>query len=64
MYGSGVRIGMTTTIVLLRPILQVLIVGLTACTVGVAGSSLPGTVARHAVAATSLTYVATTLDSA
>ena len=64
MYWSGVRIGMTTTVALLRPILQVLIVGLTACAVEVAGSTMPGAVARLTVAATRLAAVASTLGSA
>ena len=64
MCGSGVKIGMATTVVLLRPILQVLIVGLAACTVVVAGTSMPGTVARRAVTAARLTAAATALGSA
>ena len=46
-YGNGVRIGRATTVVLLRPILQVLPVDLTAWSVGVAGTTMPGSVARH-----------------
>ena len=64
MYWSGVRIGMTTTVALLRPILQVLIVGLTACAVEVAGAALPGTVARHAVASTRLAAASAASGSA
>ena len=64
MCGSGVKIGMATTVVLLRPILLVLTVGLTACTVEVAGAALPGTVACHAVAAARLSTAAATLGSA
>lgn len=39
-------------------------VGLPACAVEVAGTSLPGAVARHAIATTRLATVATALDSA
>ena len=64
MYGSGVMIGMANIAVLHRPILLVLPVGLTACSVVVAGASLPGAVARHTVAASRLTDVSATLVSA
>ena len=64
MCGSGVRIGMATTVVLFRPILQVLIVGLAACAVVVVGTTLPGTVARRAVSTARLATVATPLGSA
>ncbi len=61
---NGVRIVKVLTVVPHRLILQVLPVGLTACTVGVAGSALPGYVARHAVTATYLTAVPTASGSA
>lgn len=64
MYGNGARIGMKIIEVLLRPILLVLPVGLTACTVGVAGTTMPGSVARLAVTATRLPTATTTLGSA
>ena len=64
MYGSGVRIGMADTVNLLRPILQVLPVGLSACAVGVAGTSLPGSVARLTVTKACLASVTATLGSA
>ena len=64
MLGNGVWIGMANTAVLLRPILQVLPVGLAACTVGVAGPAMPGTVARHIVTITHLAAAITTLGSA
>ena len=64
MYGSGVRIGMANTADLLRLILQVLPVGLAACTVEVAGSTLPGSVARLAVSTSRLSAITTTLGSA
>ena len=55
MYGNGVRIGMANTVVLLRPILLVLIVGLTTWAVVVAGAAMPGSVARHTVTTSHLT---------
>ena len=64
MCGSGVKIGMANTVVLLRPILLVLTVGLTAWAVVVAGASLPGTVARLTVASTRLAAVTAALGSA
>ena len=64
MYGNGVRIGMANTVVLLRPILLVLIVVLTACSVEVAGTSVPDSVARHTVTSSRLTTTATSLGSA
>ena len=64
MCGSGVKIGMANTAVLLRPILQVLTVGLIACAVGVAGAAMPGFVARHTVTATRLASVTTPSGSA
>ena len=63
MYGNGVRIGMANTVFILKPILLVLPVGLTACTVEVAGTTLPGAVARHTVSTARLATVASTLGS-
>ena len=62
--GSGVKIGKVFTVVSHRLILQVLIVGLAACTVEVAGATLQASVARHAVTATRLTAVTAALGSA
>ena len=50
MYGSGVRTGMTVIAVLLKPILLVHRVGLTACFAAVAGAAMPST-AVHPFAA-------------
>ena len=64
MCGSGVKIGMANTAVLLRPILLVLPVDLTACSVVVAGATVPGSVARLAVTASRLASVTAALGSA
>ena len=64
MCGNGVMIGKVITVVLLRPILLVLPVGLTACAVEVAGSTMPGSVARLTVAAARLTAVTAISGSA
>ena len=61
MCGSGVRIGMANTVVLLRLILQVLMVGLSACSVVVAGAAMLGAVARRAVTAARLASAAAAL---
>ena len=55
---------MANTVVLLKPILLVLIVGLNAWAVVVAGSSIPWSVDRLTVATARLTTVSTMLDSA
>ena len=64
MYGNGVRTGTAVIVVLLRPILQVLRVGLAACFAVAAGTSTPGSVARLFVAAALQTTRATSLASA
>ena len=64
MCGSGVKIGMANTAVLLRSILMVLPVSLAAWTVEVAGATLPGAVARLAVTTARLTTVTTASGSA
>ena len=50
MYGNGVAIGKVITAVPLKPILQALIVGRSACTVAVAGTTTRGTAACRTVA--------------
>ena len=64
MCGNGVKIGMKNIVALFRPILQVQIGGLTACSVVVAGSSLLGSVVRHTVPTARLPKAANSLGSA
>ena len=64
MYGNGVKIGKVLTVAPHRLILLVLIVGLNACSVVVAGSTQPGTVAHHTVTSLHLISEATPSGSA
>ena len=64
MYTSGVRTGTAVIVVLLRPILLVLRVGLSACFAVAAVSTTPGTVASLVVATTLPTARAASLASA
>ena len=65
MYGNGVAIGIVAVIIQARhkPILQVPIVGRTACTVAVAGPATIGTVAFRIVTATTRRTASTTSAS-
>ena len=49
MFGSGAKIGMIAIVALLRPILQVQLVGRTVCTVVAVGTFQPGSVVLRAV---------------
>ena len=64
MFGNGVKTGVADTAAMLRLILQVLRVGLTPCTVAVAGSAARGFVARRVVAAARPTTASTLSVSA
>ena len=64
MYVSGAAIGAATIAVLHRSILKDLIVALTAYTVVVVGTAMPGTVVALAATTTALTTAAATLGSA
>ena len=61
MFGSGVATGMPTIHHIRRQTLKVLGVGPTACTVAVAGTTTPGSVARRIVSAASRRTATTTL---
>ena len=61
---SGVPTGMAATAAILRPILLALPVGLTAWVVAVAGSTLPGAVARRIVTSLRPTAATAALASA
>ena len=63
MYGSGVKTGMVITAANPRQLQQVHGVGLSACTVVVAGTFMPVAVVCLAVAITLLTSAAATLAS-
>ena len=64
MYGSGAAIGTVTIAALHRLILMVLLVALAALSVGVVGSTLPGTVVALAATSAALAAATTTLGSA
>lgn len=59
MFGSGAKIGMIAIVALLRPILQVQLVGRAVCTVVAVGTIQPGTVVLRTVATALLTAAAT-----
>ncbi len=55
MFGSGAKTGMTAIVALLRPILQVQLVGRAVCSVVAVGTFQPGTVVLRTVTASLLT---------
>ena len=59
MFGSGAKIGMIAIVALLRPILQVQLVGRTVCAVVAVGSIQPGSVVLRAVKTALLTTATT-----
>ena len=58
MFGSGVKTGKVAIVALLRPTLQVQLVGRTVCAVVAVGSFQPGTVVLRAVTILLLTVIA------